>query len=301
MPMPAVPRSWRGPLSEFIATFIKPNLPAPDRLTAWSEWIVEGVRTSKVVVARHYGSLSRGVPTVIAGLQVLPSDLSPVWAIQQAILHGDPPPTQSFDEWAASLPLEHNQARKRHLDLVNLAGFHTAHLVDVASYRTSITARDDAQALRQTCLVEIHPMNVFWIPKPRWFFWGGSDTVKAHFACLFRNHTPTAWKAFVASVGRGAGLLPAPDPNLEYSYKEDEWHSRTRTYEVLRTTTSRSTPQIRQLAALLGACQGKQLAESAVRRILEAGKTSGILKTRQDVMRIFFYYLKQLRDDGVLK
>jgi hypothetical protein len=135
-PVPAVPRSWCGPLDSFLTQFIKPRLAPPGRIEAWCRWIVEGAASADTVVVRAHGALARAETTRVDGIEVRPCDLSPVWAVQQTILHADPPTNISFAKWAGSLPVEHNIVRRCRMDLLNRAGFHTAHMFDVAAHRT---------------------------------------------------------------------------------------------------------------------------------------------------------------------
>jgi hypothetical protein len=288
-------------LEAFIARFIEPKLPSTERLTAWSTWIIECVKATDVVVVRRHGRLLRGVPYGIQGLRVLPSDLSPVWALQQAILHSDPPTDMPFDEWVSSLPLEHNTVRRRKLDLLNVAGFHAAHLIDVAAHRNASSLVAEADLLRSACLVELHPLNVMWVPKPRWAYWGASVQVKAHYARLSKERVPALWGDFVRSIGAAATLLPEPDPSFRYFYTEDEWRTNTRIYEVLRPTTALRAPQARAIVALLARSGSKRLTEAGIRHLLENGKVSGEFSTTQDVMKVFHYYRKPLKIDGMLK
>jgi hypothetical protein len=300
IPIPAVPLSWSGPLKTFLSTIIEPKLPSSERLTAWSTWIVEGVKSSDVVIVRRHGDLSRGVQRNVQGLRILPSDLSPVWAVQQAILHSDPPTGITFSEWLHSLPLAHNDVRKRKLDLLNVAGFHTAHLVDVAAYRNSSPIADHPDALRRASIVELHPLNVLWVPKPRWAYWGDSVQLKAHFAHVLKQRTPALWDNFQRLVGNAATLLPEPDHDFQYFYSEDEWRTVNLVYRVVRPSTTLRTPQLRQIVALLAKSASNQLTEIEVRQLLENGRISGEFTTTQDVMRVFLFYRKKLKVDGVL-
>ncbi|MGD1097003.1 MAG: hypothetical protein ABSB35_34065 [Bryobacteraceae bacterium] len=287
-------------MQTFISRFIEPHLPSPERLTAWSKWIVEGVESTDVVIVRRHGGLSRGILCDIQGLRVLPSDLSPVWAVQQAILHSDPPTDTAFGKWVLSLPLEHNAVRKRKLDLLNVAGFHTAHLIDVAAHRNAMLTAKRPDVLRSVSVVELHPMNVLWVPKPRWSYWGASVQLKAHFAGVLKRRVPDLWDNFIRSVGGAAALLPKPDPDFQYFYTDDDWGTNNAVYHVLRSSTVLQTPQIRQIVALLAKCGSEHLTEAEVRRLLENGKVSGEFPTTQDAMKVFLYYRRRMKLDGVL-
>jgi hypothetical protein len=224
-PLPAVPGSWHGPIESFLTQFIKPRLPAPERLESWCRWITAGIATSRVVVVRAHGPLKRGTTTVIDGLKVRASDLSPVWAVQQQILHGDPPTEISFAEWALSLPLEHNTVRQRRLDLLNHACFHMAHMFDVGANR--LPSPNSALGMREACLLELHPSNVFWLPKPQWQHWGASPQVKPHYAALMKHYVPGAWSTFVGMINADTSQLPPLDRKFDYSYHEDLRRPRT--------------------------------------------------------------------------
>lgn len=300
LPTPAVPLSWSGTLQNFISSFVAPRLPSPERLALWSRWIIEGIRSSDVVTVRRFGSLARGVPHDIRGLRVLPADLSPVWAVQQEILHGDPPSRVAFRDWVLALPLEHNDVRRRELDLLNVAGFHAAHIVDVAGHRNVSRTTNEADAFRAASAVELHPLNLMWVPKPHWRYWGGLPEVKAQYAELAKRHAPHLWDTFVRSIGQATGSLPRPDPSFQYSYTEDDWRLHDPVYRVLRTETTRPTPQIRQIVALLVRHGMEYQTATEVCHVLEDGRAAGQFGTAQDVMKVFSYYRKRLKDDGVL-
>lgn len=251
-------------------------------------------------MVRAHGTLKRGKITRVDGIEVRPSDLSPVWAVQQAILHGDPPEGVSFAEWARSLPLEHNVTRQARMDLLNRAGFHTAHMFDVAAYRARACV-GSATRMRDACLLELHPLNVFWIPKPRWQYWGAHQAVKAHFADLMRSYVADAWVDFIGKIGEGVADFPQPDPTFEYSYGEGDWSARAdREFTVRRASTTIRTRQVAQIVSLIGRSGLNKFTESQLRAVLEQGKADGEFNTIQDVMLVFNFYRKQLRDDGVL-
>ena len=261
---------------------------------------MEGAGSADIAVVRAHGALARAKTTHVDGLEVRPCDLSPVWAVQQTILHSDPPTDISFTEWARSLPLEHNVVRQRRMDLLNRAGFHTAHMFDVAAHRTC-GSRSSADRMRDACLIELHPLNVFWIPKPRWQHWGAHATVKAHFADLMKSYVPDAWQDFIDSIGARAERFEQPDPSFEYFYREEDWSTKAdKQFSIPRTSTTIRTPQVRQIVSLLGQSGLTQFTETQLRDVLEQGKASGRLITKQDVMLVFNFYRRRLRDDGVL-
>jgi hypothetical protein len=299
-PIPAVPRSWRGPLDSFLSQFIKPRLATRSRIEAWSRWVVKGATSGGVVVVRAHGALARAETTHVDGIEVRPSDLSPVWAVQQTMLHSDPPTEISFAEWARSLPVEHNVVRQCRMDLLNRAGFHTAHMFDVAAYRTR-SSRSLGNRMRDACLIELHPLNVFWVPKPRWQHWGAHTQVKAHFADLMRTYVPDAWQDFIDRIGAKTEQFEQPDPSFEYVYTEEDWTTRAdRQFSILRSSTTIRTPQVRQMVSLVDRSGLTQITETQLREVLEQGKASGQFDTTQDVMLVFNFYRKRLKDDGVL-
>jgi len=262
----------------------------------WCEWIVNGAACAEVVVVRAYGEFERANIVHVDDLEVRPSDLAPVWALQQMMLHSDPPTMVSFAEWARSLPLEHNVVRQSQMDLLNRAGLHTAHFVDVAPQRR--TKLLHADVLRHACLVELHPANVFWLPKARWQYWGADTRVKAHFAELMKRHVPRAWKDLMERAA--VDDLPSADPDFEYFYSEQDWFRRTHNFRLLRSETTIRTPQVRQIVFLLNRSTLTQFSDAQVREILEQGKADGEFRTKQDVMLVFNYYRKRLKGDGVL-
>lgn len=299
-PVPAIPRSWRGPLDNFLGQYIEPRLPPRSRIEAWSRWVVEGAASANVMVVRAHGALTRADTTSVEGLEVRPSDLSPVWAVQQTILHSDPPTDISFAEWARSLPVEHNAVRQRRMDLLNRAGFHTAHLFDVGAHRTR-DFRSLGNRMREACLIELHPLNVVWVPKPRWQYWGAQTQVKAHFANLMRSYVPDSWQDFIDRVGGEADQFKQPDPTFEYFYTEADWSTRkNRQFSILRSTTTIPTRQVRQIVSLVARSGLTQVTETQLRDLLEQGKARGEFNTTQDVMLVFNFYRKCLTDDGVL-
>jgi hypothetical protein len=186
------------------------------------------------------------------------------------------------------------------MDLLNRAGFHMAHIFDVAAHRTR-GLRSSADRIRDACLIELHPLNVFWIPKPRWQCWGAHATVKAHFADLMKTYVPDAWQDFIDRIGTSAEQFEQPDPSFEYSYNEDDWSTRTdRQFSILRASTTIRTPQVSQIVALLGRSGLPHVTETQLRDVLERGKSAGEFVTTQDVMLVFNFYRKLLVDDGVI-
>jgi hypothetical protein len=102
-------------------------------------------------------------------------------------------------------------------------------------------------------------------------------------------------------VGAKADQFEQPDPSFEYSYTEADWTTRTdRQFRILRSSTTIRTPQVRQIVSLVARSGLTQVTETQLRDLLEQGKTSGEFNTTQDVMLVFNFYRKHLRDDGVL-
>jgi hypothetical protein len=58
---------------------------------------------------------------------------------------------------------------------------------------------------------------------------------------------------------------------------------------------------VRQIVSLLGRSGLTQITETQLRHVLERGKVSGQFVTKQDVMLVFNFYRKRLKDDGVLR
>lgn len=185
------------------------------------------------------------------------------------------------------------------MDLLNRAGFHTAHLFHVAAHRKT-SGLPNSTNLRDACLLEVHPLNVFWIPIARWQYWGAHLAVKAHFADLMKTYVPHAWLDFIGTIGVGTEQFCPLDPKFEYSYTEEDWNTKNRRFTVLRASTNIQTPQVRKIVSLIGQSGLKLFTEADLRRLLQQGKSNGEFDTKQDVMRVFNYYRKKLRDDGVL-
>src|SRR5262249_23625667 len=157
------------------------------------------------------------------------------------------------------------------------------HLFDVASYRRRNCVRNDLGGFRNQCLIELHPLNVFWIPKASWQKWGAHLQVKAHFADMLKAHVGSKlWTGFIRFVGDDLVHLPEPDSNFQYAYTEEEWRARAPVYNIRRTTTNLITPQVRQIVASLARTGLSSLSETNVRHILEEEKASGTFHTRQD-------------------
>lgn len=284
-PVPAIPRSWRGPLDSFLSQYIKPGL--------------HRVRASRHGQDGSLKGLHRPTLWWFAPTEVRPSDLSPVWAVQQTILHSDPPTNISFAEWARLLPVEHNVVRQYRMDLLNRAGFHTAHTFDVAAHRTRHFC-SLGNRMREACLIELHSLNVVWLPKPGWRYWGAHAQVKAHFANLMRSYVPDAWQDFIDRVAGEADQFKQPDPSFEYFYTEADWTKTDRQFSILRSSTTIRTPQVKQIVSLLARSGLTQVTEPQLRDLLEQGKASGQFNTTQDVMLVVHFYRKRLGDDGVI-
>jgi hypothetical protein len=116
-----------------------------------------------------------------------------------------------------------------------------------------------------------------------------------------RSYVADAWVDFIGKIGEGVADFPQPDPTFEYSYGEGDWSARAdREFTVRRASTTIRTRQVAQIVSLIGRSGLNKFTESQLRAVLEQGKADGEFNTIQDVMLVFNFYRKQLRDDGVL-
>jgi hypothetical protein len=116
-----------------------------------------------------------------------------------------------------------------------------------------------------------------------------------------KSYVPDAWQDFIDRIGVSGAQFEQPDPSFEYSYREEDWSTRAEhQFHILRANTTIRTPQVRQIVALLGRFGLIRISETKLRNLLEQGKASGQFITTQDVMLVFNFYRKRLKDDGVL-
>ena len=96
------------------------------------------------------------------------------------------------------------------------------------------------------------------------------------------------------------GSLSHGDPAPPYAYSEPDWSRNLRCFKLARDFTERTTPQIRDIVAILKSDGRGEWSSADISALMSKAAGSGKLKTRQIPERIFTYYLKDLLNEGVL-
>jgi hypothetical protein len=200
------------------------------------------------------------------------------------------------------MPIEFNVAHASKLDAINKARYHVAHLFDVQAGRdNSKPERWASREVEIRFLRNIHPCNAFYIPIPKWWFYGGDLAVKAFFYKRYSDRYRQCWDEFLEAVGGEA--LSHADPDPLYVYSESDWRRgswKSRRFRLARDWTARTTRQVRDVVAILKADGRGEWNSAEISALMSKAATAGHLVTKQNPERIFTYYLATLLEDQVL-
>ena len=201
-PIPVAPSAYSGSLDEFYERHAVHVLPDPD-IVAYYHGLLAKVceDPSFAFIVRYVDASTRGLQLETRhGVSYRPSDNSPAWWFHYLLYNRlrvrpddfrallDTAPTHMF-EVARSIPTS-----------VSAAGWHVAHIFGAKDGNTASDSwsRDE---LRRRFLRNLHPCNIFYIPKTNWQRNGAEPQVITYFADRFAERFGRVWTDFVAVAG----------------------------------------------------------------------------------------------------
>lgn len=212
-PIPIAPPSFRGTRSEFITRYLEPVLPAVRDVEGLHRALVEYVRQPDALfLVRAVRGLVRGTTVETReGTYLRPTDNAPAWWWHRVLFNGVSIEAEQIGSFVAATPC-HMFAVK--IPTVNKAGWHVAHILGAKDGDTDWEHWSRTSAIRRF-VRNIHPCNVFYVPRVDWLTVGGDARLIASVAGYYRERYRAVWSEFAELAGAPRGLgISAPDGAL---------------------------------------------------------------------------------------
>jgi hypothetical protein len=209
---------------EDLADFVEAHvLPHPDIVGRFHAALLEYCKSADPLFvirapsrARHQRGCFRRTGD---GCRVRFSDNAPAWQVHHTLFHGEEAAFARMAEYVASLPTHFFEVTKRLRRSVNSAGWYVAHILPVGD-RRAFDAWRRADLMRRF-VRNIHPCNVFYVPKRQGRERGEDPQVIRYFAERLQKLYAATWIDFLRVAGEDEALCvssgypaPAPSPSI---------------------------------------------------------------------------------------
>lgn len=204
------PPSFTGDVAA-LADFVVANvLPTPRAVDAFHAALCRYCELADpLFVIRAPGSAREMRGSVVAtadACRVRFSDNAPAWQVHHTLFHERLRDIVQFEQFIEALPTHFFEVTKRVPDSVNSAGWYVAHVLPVGDRREFAEWR--RTDVRRRFVRNIHPCNLFFVPKEHGRALGENPAVIAHFAARLRALYSSAWDGFHRLAGADATQVP---------------------------------------------------------------------------------------------
>jgi hypothetical protein len=195
--MTRAPDHFDGSLEQLTESFILPNLPSAEAVTAFHKVLVDYCgRPDPLFLIRYMRDTNRGdVYSTAAGDRFKATDNAPVWWVHHALFHEIELSAGTFPEVIATIPTHFFEVARQIPKNISSAGWHVAHIADVKDRNVEFSAWTRADLITRF-LRNIHPCNNFPIPKLEWQKWGADKRVISFFAAMYSERYSGVWHEF---------------------------------------------------------------------------------------------------------
>ncbi len=197
-------------LEEFVNSHMLAVLPSPEMIAYYHRLIASYVvGADPLMIVRHVRGTERGVDvSTNDGSRLRPSDNAPAWFFHALLFNGVRVEPSAFAELIGELPAHMFQMPSGfpNINRPDLRrppgeqGWHVAHILDAKD--GNVDWRNwTPQNCRQRFVRNIHPLNLFYVPKPGWRKNGGDPDVIAYAASIHAKRNPNEWEDFLELAG----------------------------------------------------------------------------------------------------
>jgi hypothetical protein len=212
--IPSAPARFQGTRAEYIARYLDPVLPDVSLVEAFHRSLVAYIRRPDAVfLVRALKPDQRGnVERTHDGTTIKWTDNAPAWWWHAVLFNGNAIEPDRLPSFIEATPCHMFQVASR--PTVNTAGWHAAHVRDVKDRDTDWRHWPRTTAAWRF-VRNIHPCNVFFVPKADWQLVGGDRALIASVAAHYRRRYLAIWDEYEAlAVGDPAFEADAPDGTL---------------------------------------------------------------------------------------
>jgi hypothetical protein len=130
--------------------------------------------------------------------RLLPSDNAPAWWMHSVMFNGIEVPEEEFSTFVADTPTHFFEVAR--FPTVSTAGWHVAHILDAKDGNTSWNSWTRLDVARRF-IRNIHPLNIFYVPKTDWRRVGGDRDLISFVASIYSARFPAIWSEFCEVAG----------------------------------------------------------------------------------------------------
>jgi hypothetical protein len=194
-----------------LANFVVENvLPAPAIVDAFHDALSRYCELDNplfVIRAPGWARAKRGsIVTTSDGCRVRFSDNAPAWQVHHSLFQGCLEDIAQFEQFIDNLPTHFFEVTKRVPKSVNSAGWYVAHVLPVQDRRPFTEWR--RKDVTRRFVRNIHPCNLFYVPKEHGWDLGENPAVIGYFASRLRALYPSVWDGFLRLAGTDATATP---------------------------------------------------------------------------------------------
>lgn len=212
--IPTAPSGFRGARTEFISNHLDPVLPAVEVVESFHRALVAYVkRPDALFLVRKVSRMERGtVVSTLDGTDFKPTDNAPAWWWHAVLFNAVSVEPEQLPAFIGATPCEWKEVLAT--PTVNGAGWHVAHVLNARFGDTKWQSWSRSSVVWRF-IRNIHPCNVFYVPKPEWRRVGADAELIESVAAHYRRRYAAIWAEFVHLSGALMGLgETAPDGPL---------------------------------------------------------------------------------------
>jgi hypothetical protein len=198
--MSPAPSNFDGSWLDLYRKHIEPNLPQPELVQQFHEWLVEYCRSAGQVfpVRAVRGAERRKTYPTSDGTIIAPTDNSPAWVVHALLMEKRLSRYQDFKKLICNMPTHMFDIPKVTRRTANALGWYVAHIYPAKNGDINFRSWTRGEVERRF-LLSLHPCNLFLMPLPN--RQSGEDAhVIAFIADQFATRYHSTWAKFLACV-----------------------------------------------------------------------------------------------------
>ncbi len=194
--IPYAPDTFNGLRSGYIAQWLDPVLPDVSEVDRLHHLLARYVQSqSAALLVRHVTGMERGtVYQTLAGALLKATDNAPAWWWHSVLFNRVRVDSDNLSCFIEATPWHFHQTGK--WTTINHSGWHAAHIFDVKDGDTDWRSWSRESAVRRF-IRNIHPCNVFFVPKTEWQRVGADPELIAAVAAHYRRRHASVWVEFL--------------------------------------------------------------------------------------------------------
>lgn len=191
---------FESTFSDFVQQHLAPLWPAEAVIRHHHQLLMDYIREPKALfIVRSVSGQKRGeAVTTLDGTKLLPSDNAPAWFWHSVMFNGLRFDRARFREFVQESPTHLFEVSR--FQTVNTAGWHVAHILDAKDGNTSWETWNRQEAVRRF-VRNIHPLNLFYVPKADWQRVGGDPELIGYVAWVYSELWPDMWAELTEVAG----------------------------------------------------------------------------------------------------